>query len=78
MRMDDKARDQIRRLFAEVTMLLEDAHEVAVAGQSSKITAKSAVRKSEALTVAVRKLERLVAEITQEAARGVKNLPDRH
>lgn len=67
--MDDKARDQIRRLFAEATMLLEDAYEVTVSGQSSKITAQSVVRKSGELAKAARKLERLAGKIVRLAAR---------
>lgn len=58
-RMDDKARDQIRRQFAEATALLEDAHEVAVEAQSPKVTARNAAQKSKELAKAARKLERL-------------------
>lgn len=68
MRMDDKTRDQIQRLFAEATIVLEDAHEVAASGQSQKITERSAARKSEALIAAVRKLEKLVARVANLTA----------
>tara|TARA_R110002074_G_scaffold234259_3_gene406127 strand:+ start:662 stop:862 length:201 start_codon:yes stop_codon:yes gene_type:complete len=66
--MDDKARDQIRRLFAEATMVLENAHEVAVSGQSSKIKARSVERKTDALIAATQKLEMLMTKIKHLAA----------
>ena len=38
--MDAMHRDEANRLMAEISALLEDAHELATAGQSSKLPAK--------------------------------------
>ncbi len=37
--MDDDDKELVRRLVAQATSMLEDAHETAVAGQSSRLSA---------------------------------------
>ena len=41
--MHDDTKELIGRLFAETTALIEDAHELSVQGQSSKLSVKAAI-----------------------------------
>lgn len=55
--------DQINEHFAHVTGLLEDAHEIAVAGQSSRLSLEALREQAKALRQAVDRASAMVSVI---------------
>ncbi len=67
--MDDDQRELANRLFAAVTAMLEDAIEVAVAGQSSKLGPRQLANRARRLQATVQEIAAIA-----EAAKIVANL----
>lgn len=61
--MDKDTRELARQLFAQATMILEDAHELAVEGQSARLTAQAADKYTKSLQQAGQNLVMLVEAI---------------
>ncbi|RJF88641.1 hypothetical protein D3874_17940 [Oleomonas cavernae] len=55
--------DQINEHFAHVTGLLEDAHEIAVVGQSSRLSLEALMEQTKALRQAVDRASAMVLVI---------------
>jgi hypothetical protein len=69
--MDEDHRELVRRLFAAATVLIETAHEAAIAGQSEVLTAGDYAKTTHRLRGAARSLAALV-----EAAAAIAGLSD--
>lgn len=61
--MDEAWRDEINEHFAQVTGMLEDAHEIAVAGQSSRASREDLAACAKALRLAVDRASATVSVI---------------
>jgi len=61
--MDEARRDQINEHFAQATGLLEDAHEIAVAGQSNRASQEDLTAYAKALRLAVDRASAMVSVI---------------
>ena len=61
--MDEARRDEINEHFAQATGLLEDAHEIAAAGQSGRASREDLAACAKALRLVVNRVSAMVSVI---------------